>query len=188
MAELPTFNIENLRFLIVDGDENMRNVVVNILQTFGVRERFEANNVEEAFKILKDYKPDIIVCEWELDNISGVDFTKKIRKGEDYSDPMVAIIFLTAHTYKWQIENARDAGITEYLSKPISADTLYSRICSVIENPRPFIEGDTFIGPDRRRQHDPFKVGNARRESDKSGGEDGDGEISDDEINAMLGM
>ena len=188
MAELPTFNIENLRFLIIDGDENMRKMVVGMLQTFGARENFEANNAEEAIKILKDTSPDIIICEWKLEDTNGTDLAKTIRKGEGCGNPMVAIIFLTSYTQKSLVEAARDAGITEYLVKPISSENLYSRICSVIQDPRTFIEADNYIGPDRRRQHDPYKVGNAQRIIDKSDDDGSHGDVSDDDIDAMLGI
>jgi two-component system chemotaxis response regulator CheY len=46
----------------------------------------------------------------------------------------------------------RDNGMTEFLAKPISAKTIYARLCSVIENPRAFIRVGVFFGPDRRRR------------------------------------
>lgn len=100
------------------------------------------------------------------------------------------IIFAASHTLVWHVTSARDAGITEYLAKPISARIIYSRLCSVIERPRTFIEADNFVGPDRRRQRDPYKVGQARRDSDRIKVEiDGaPREVTDDDINAMLGL
>jgi two-component system, chemotaxis family, chemotaxis protein CheY len=46
---------------------------------------------------------------------------------------------------------ARDAGVTEFLAKPISAKALYNRILNVVAHPRPFIRTKTYFGPDRRR-------------------------------------
>ena len=58
---------------------------------------------------------------------------------------------LTGHTEKARVTAARDAGITEFLAKPISAKALYQRIVNVVANPRPFIKTKTYFGPDRRR-------------------------------------
>jgi DNA-binding response OmpR family regulator len=63
---------------------------------------------------------------------------------------------LTAFTDIDRVLRSRDAGITEFLAKPFTPATLYSRIVSVIEDQRPFVRCDGFFGPDRRRSDRPF--------------------------------
>ena len=64
---------------------------------------------------------------------------------------------------------ARDAGITEFLAKPVSSKALYQRIVSVIANPRPFIKTKTYFGPDRRRNINPGAyTGPERRKGGKA--------------------
>jgi FixJ family two-component response regulator len=58
---------------------------------------------------------------------------------------------LTGYTEIERVMEARDSGITEFLAKPISARTLYSRLCSVVDQPRSFVNSEEFAGPDRRR-------------------------------------
>ena len=58
---------------------------------------------------------------------------------------------------------ARDAGVTEFLAKPISAKGLYQRILNVVANPRPFIKTKTYFGPDRRRNTSNTYIGPERR-------------------------
>ena len=58
---------------------------------------------------------------------------------------------------------SRDAGITEFLAKPISAKALYQRILNVVANPRPFIKTKTYFGPDRRRNINGAYIGPERR-------------------------
>jgi DNA-binding response OmpR family regulator len=60
---------------------------------------------------------------------------------------------------------ARDAGVHEYLAKPISARSLYSRINKIIAEPREFVQTKTFFGPDRRRRAVSFN-GPERRKAD----------------------
>lgn len=191
MAErLPPFDVRALRVLVVDDDENMRNMFVDVLRSFGIEDRRTAGSAGEGLNVLGAMPVDIIFCEWQLPGVNGVEFTRKLRTGAVTPNRATPIIFATSHTQVWNVTTARDAGITEYLAKPISARIIYSRICSVIERPRTFIEADNFVGPDRRRQRDPYKVGEARRDTDRVTVEidGGPREISEDEINAMLGL
>jgi DNA-binding response OmpR family regulator len=70
---------------------------------------------------------------------------------------------LTGHSEKRRVVAARDAGVTEFLVKPLSARALYERIVNVVVNPRPFVRTKTYFGPDRRRNLNPSYVGPERR-------------------------
>ena len=70
---------------------------------------------------------------------------------------------LTGHSEKRRVTVARDAGVTEFLAKPISAKGLYQRILNVVANPRPFIKTKTYFGPDRRRNTTNAYIGPERR-------------------------
>jgi len=72
---------------------------------------------------------------------------------------------LTGHTERANVREARDAGITEFLAKPISARNIYARILQVVANPRPFVRCKKYVGPCRRRVDLPFE-GPERRASD----------------------
>ena len=61
---------------------------------------------------------------------------------------------------------ARDAGVNEFMAKPITARGVLERLALVIDHPRPFIRSDDYFGPDRRRRHDPKYAGPWRRASD----------------------
>jgi two-component system, chemotaxis family, chemotaxis protein CheY len=86
-----------------------------------------------------------------------------IRQPGANANPYVPIIMLTGHSEKKRVMSARDAGITEFLAKPISAKALYQRILNVVANPRPFIKTKNYFGPDRRRNVNPNYVGPERR-------------------------
>ena len=59
---------------------------------------------------------------------------------------------VTAYTELHHVITARDCGVNEYLAKPVSAKSIYSRLCSLVENERQFIRCHDFFGPDRRRR------------------------------------
>ena len=80
---------------------------------------------------------------------------------------------LTGHSELARVQEARDSGIHEFLAKPISAKSLFTRIAAIIENPRPFINTDAYFGPDRRRQDigPPPGIDERRGASDADGDE-----------------
>ena len=85
------------------------------------------------------------------------------RSAADSTNPYVPIIMLTAYSEMNRIVEARDSGVNEFVVKPISVNTLFSRIQAVIEKPRPFIRNNNFFGPDRRRKDMPFNEPDRRK-------------------------
>jgi DNA-binding response OmpR family regulator len=98
----------------------------------------------------------------------GLELMQMIRQPGANSNPYVAIIMLTGHSEKKRVTSARDAGVTEFLAKPISAKGLYQRIVNVVANPRSFIKTKTYFGPDRRRNINPNYAGTERRKGGKA--------------------
>ncbi len=96
--------------------------------------------------------PDIVFTDWEMPLINGIDMAKLMRCSDNSVNPYVPIIMVTVHSERHRVIEARDAGITEFLVKPLSAQVIHQRVLSVIAQPRPFISGRRPIfGPDRRR-------------------------------------
>ena len=97
-------------------------------------------------------KPDIVFIDWSP-TYDGLRLLHRIRRDPESQNPFVPIIMLSAFTEKFRITKARDAGVNEFLAKPISPKSLYQRIASIIEKPRPFVRTTSFFGPCRRRQN-----------------------------------
>jgi DNA-binding response OmpR family regulator len=75
-----------------------------------------------------------------------------VRNAADSPNPYLPIIMVTARTERARILEARDAGATEFLAKPIVPAGLISRIVEIVERPRPFVRTKTYFGPCRRRR------------------------------------
>jgi DNA-binding response OmpR family regulator len=73
---------------------------------------------------------------------------------------------LTGHSERHRVEAARDAGVTEFLAKPITAVNLLTRITEIVERPRAFVRCDSYFGPDRRRRTFEDYAGPWRRADD----------------------
>jgi two-component system chemotaxis response regulator CheY len=88
-----------------------------------------------------------------------------VRKAKDSRDPLVPILMLTAHSELNHVISARDASITDFMTKPVSPSGLYKHIAAMIEHPRQFVRNQKFFGPDRRRRsEDSFDGPNRRSE------------------------
>jgi two-component system, chemotaxis family, chemotaxis protein CheY len=156
-------DFNRLRFLVIDDNAHMRRILRTLLHGFGAREVYEAEDGATGLEAFTHYMPDIILTDWVMPIFDGLELAQMIRQPGANANPYVPIIMLTGHSDKSRVMSARDAGVTEFLVKPISAKALYERILNVIANPRPFIRTKTYFGPDRRRIANPNYVGPERR-------------------------
>ena len=180
------YNLERLNFLIVDDNRHMRMLVKTILHALGVKLIAEAEDGTDAFKVMKIFPSDIVICDMKMEPLDGLDFARLIRTGSDSPNPFVPIILLTGNTDQQTVVNARDAGINEFLAKPISANSLYRRIVAVIERPRSFIRTKHYFGPDRRRKQAQLIGPDKRKPINPSlTGNPGNG-LSQEEVNTLL--
>jgi DNA-binding NtrC family response regulator len=80
---------------------------------------------------------------------------------------MIPVIMITGHSTQRRVSEARDAGVNEFLAKPLTARGVLDRVALVIDHPRSYVRTDTYFGPDRRRHaHNPNWEGPWRREGD----------------------
>ncbi|WP_020184591.1 response regulator [Methylopila sp. 73B] len=152
-----------LRILVVDDNAHMRRIVRTLLHGFGAREVYEAEDGASGLEMFTTHLPDIIIVDWAMPIFDGVELTHMIRKPDSAINPYVPIIMLTGHSEKSRVIRARDAGVTEFLCKPISAKALHQRLLNCVLNPRPFIKTRDYFGPDRRRSMSPNYNGPERR-------------------------
>ena len=140
-----------LRFLIIEDNAHMRRILRTLLHGFGSREVHEAEDGAAGPELFVHCMPDIVITDWAMPIFDGLELTQMIRQPGANANPYVPIIMLTGHSEKKRVVSARDAGVTEFLAKPISAKSLYQRILNIVVNPRPFIKSKSYFGPDRRR-------------------------------------
>jgi CheY-like chemotaxis protein len=159
---------EKLRFVVADDNAHMRRIVRTLLRAFGSREICEAEDGASALEAVENFLPDILITDIKMPIFDGIELTQMIRNPDGSKHPYLPIIVLSAYSERKRVLQARDAGATEFLCKPVSANALYKRVQNVIENPRPFIKVSTYFGPDRRRSADPNFNGEERRKTDSN--------------------
>ena len=162
-------DFNKLRFLIIDDNVHMRRILRTLLHGFGARDVYEAEDGAAGLESFTHHSPDIILTDCAMPIFDGLELAQMIRQPGTSSNAFVPIIMLTGHSEKNHVMAARDAGITEFMVKPISAKALYQRILNVIVNPRPFIRTKNYFGPDRRRSTSSSYIGRERRKGGNSG-------------------
>jgi len=156
-------DFNRLRFLVIDDNPHMRRIIRTLLHGLGTRDVFEADDGATGLDAYTHNIPDIVLIDWAMPVFDGLELTKMIRETDGNANPYLLFIMITGHTEKNRVTSARDAGITEFLAKPISAKALYQRIVNVVAHPRPFIKTRNYFGPDRRRIANPNYPGPERR-------------------------
>jgi two-component system chemotaxis response regulator CheY len=157
---------EHLKILIVEDNQHMRSLLRSLLNSVGIREIAEATNGATALDTLRERKCDLVLSDLAMKPMDGLEFSRQVRTGDKSSNPFVPIIMITGHTEKHRVEAARDAGVTEFLVKPITAHSLFSRIAEIMERPRAFVRTESYFGPDRRRKTLESYAGPWRRQDD----------------------
>ncbi len=160
------YKFANAKILIVDDMVPMQTLLRSLLNVFGFNDIEVARNGEEGFEKFCSFKPDLILTDWIMDPIDGIEMTKMIRKNEQSTNRFVPIILMTGYSSRMRVEEARDMGITEFVVKPFAARDLFAKIEHIIERPRQFVDTNEFFGPDRRRRRKDDFEGNKKRVSD----------------------
>jgi len=146
-------DFRELRVLVIDDSRHMRLIVKSILLALGCKNIREAGDGAVAFKEMQSFPCDLIIVDWYMEPLDGLDFVRLVRTAKDSRNPFIPITMPSAFTEYWRVAEARDAGVNEFLAKPVSVELLGNRIECLINNPRPFIRTKNFFGPCRRRNN-----------------------------------
>jgi CheY-like chemotaxis protein len=157
---------ENLKALIVEDNGHMRSLLRALLNSAGIKDVVEAAHGQAGMEALREHKSDLVLTDMVMKPMDGLELTRHIRNDERSPNPFVPIIMISGHTEKYRVEAARDAGVTEFLAKPITAQNLFTRIAEIVERPRAFVRCDNYFGPDRRRRQNDDYPGPWRRKED----------------------
>ena len=156
-----------LKVLLVDDNRHMRVMLSEILKAVGVRMIYEASDGAQALQMMKSQSIDIIMTDLSMQPLDGIDFVRLLRRSPDSPNQMCPVIMITGHSTVARVQEARNAGVNEFLAKPLTARGVVERITQIVENPRPYVKTEAYFGPDRRRRNDPNFAGPFRREGDR---------------------
>lgn len=117
-----------MKVLVIDDAMVMRNIHKNILMEFGLAEKdlSEAADGKAALQIATSNKIDLFLVDWNMPELSGLDFVKAIRSMDSYKE--TPIIMVTSEAAKYNVLEAIEAGVTNYIVKPIKAGMLKEKL------------------------------------------------------------
>lgn len=148
------YSFDDIRVLVAEDNAFYAELLRLMLRAWGVRNLTVTDDGIGAFQKYKNGDFDIVLTDYAMEPISGIELLKLIRTSPESPDRAIPVIVVSGYTERERIEVARDAGATEIMAKPITPKDLAGRLESIIDRPRPFIETVDFFGPDRRRHVD----------------------------------
>ena len=117
------------KILIVEDEKDIRNLVIYALEAKGY-ETISTDDGEKALKMLKENKPDLVILDWMLPSVSGLEICRNIRRDENIKN--IPIIMLTAKITENDKILGLDSGADDYITKPFSTAELGSRVKALL--------------------------------------------------------
>lgn len=126
MTEDDAMNLGGVRVLVVDDDENLCRSAVESLSQIGTASEYVVTGAEAVDRIIKNPSSyDVILVDWQMSNMDGIETTKKLR---EYTEKNVPIILISAYDWSDIEDRAREAGINGFIAKPLFKSTLFREI------------------------------------------------------------
>jgi two-component system chemotaxis response regulator CheY len=117
-----------MRILVVDDSRVARNIVKNMLKAmYNVEEGLiEASNGEEAWSVLQSSPIDLVLLDWNMALLNGIDLLRRLRQTDKFKT--LPVIMITSEAAKYNVIEAVKAGINDYLIKPLTEKNLYEKV------------------------------------------------------------
>ncbi|MBX6423598.1 chemotaxis response regulator CheY [Thermosulfurimonas sp. F29] len=116
----------NMRILVVDDFATMRKIIKNILSQLGFKNIIEADDGTTAWEILQKEPVDLIISDWNMPKMSGLELLKKVRADEKLKD--TPFLMVTAEAQKENIIEAAKYKVSQYIVKPFTPETLKEKL------------------------------------------------------------
>jgi CheY-like chemotaxis protein len=158
--------IAALDIMIIDDNAPIRALVRSILRAVGVRKIRDASDARDALEQLEFQPADLLLLDHAMPGMTGLDMVRILRADPDHPAARARIVMMTGYGDRKHVAAARDAGVDEFLVKPLSTRTLLQRIESALRHRRPFVDAQGFHGPDRRRRRTSTPPNGAERRAE----------------------
>ncbi len=122
---------EHVRVLVVDDNAHVRTMVREVLSAAGMEVR-EATDGKHALNVLKQWRPDIAMVDFEMLPMNGAEFTRMVRQNPDRSIRGLPVLMMTGHADKTRVTLAREAGVNGLIGKPLTIGSIMGRIEKVL--------------------------------------------------------
>lgn len=120
-----------MKVLVVDDFATMRKIVRNILKQIGFEDITEAEDGSVALRLIKSEQVGLVVTDWNMPNMSGLDLLREIRQNPQTAH--LPVLMVTAEGLKENVMDAVKAGVNNYVVKPFTAEVLQEKIETIFK-------------------------------------------------------
>lgn len=131
--------------LVIDDQKPVRALIAAMVAPMGFHTVLQAEDAVHAVEVLVINRPDLIICDYTMPYLSGLDFVAALRLGLTAADPQTPLIMLTADADQQKIRAAAWLGVQDFVRKPVSQASLAERVAHALDSPR--TEPATMIDP-----------------------------------------
>lgn len=151
------------RILIVGAKTHALGLLRSILGVMGISNILQIEDSARALELLATEGFSTVFCTPDAQAIDGMSFPVAARRKDGMLNPMIPIFMLQERARRHDVEKARDIGVTDVLTTPVSPKTIMTKLKTAEVAPRPFIVSNEFFGPDRRARNRAPWSGEERR-------------------------
>jgi two-component system chemotaxis response regulator CheY len=121
----------SIKILIIDDFATMRRIMKNILKQLGFKNLVEADDGTTALNILESQKIDLIISDWNMPKMTGIELLKKLRASTEYKK--TPFLMVTAEAQKQNVIEAVQAGVSNYVVKPFTAEAISDKLKKILK-------------------------------------------------------
>ena len=125
-----------MKVLIVDDSAPIRALAKGILSAAFNLDVRECDDGLSAIEALQDFKPGLVLVDFEMRPMDGAEFTRRLRRGGTGADPRTPVIMMTGHADRQIVLKAREAGVDGFIVKPLTIRSVLERTQAVLARPR----------------------------------------------------
>ena len=120
----------SIKILVVDDFATMRRIIKNVLKKIGFKNIIEADDGSTALKELDNNNIGLIISDWNMPKMNGLELLKTVRDSKIYKD--VPFLMVTAEAQKQNIIDAVQSGVSNYIVKPFSEESIIKKLEQIL--------------------------------------------------------
>ncbi len=121
----------SIKILIIDDFATMRRILKNILKQLSFKNLVEADDGTTALNVLESQKVDLIISDWNMPKMTGLELLKKVRASTEYKK--TPFLMVTAEAQKQNVIEAVQAGVSNYVVKPFTAEAISDKLEKILK-------------------------------------------------------
>jgi len=143
--------IDDIKIVIADPNRQLRASLKGVLHQYGFRGIVDASTLEGLEDEIRIINPDLILCDYDLDESGVCELIKRMRHNKVGQNPFAAVILFIEEANEEIVTQASEAGLDDIQVKPVVAQQIINRVTYLIKKRKPFVVTTDYVGPDRRK-------------------------------------